>query len=113
MGEDRVWRGHFKGGQLRVWGSQAEAAVKCGLGVAGNPGVGGGEGEARSGSGLFRALNTGRVFRSGSRTLGALRGRILNLGFPDGLRASQKPRNCRVQWLKGLGFVFRPSCTEL
>ena len=46
MPEDRVWRGHFKGGQLRVWGSQAETAVKCGLGVARNPGVGGGEGEA-------------------------------------------------------------------
>lgn len=37
-------RGYFKGGQLRVWGSQAEAAAKCGLGVARNPGVGGREG---------------------------------------------------------------------
>ena len=83
-----VWRGHFKGGQFRVWGSQAETAVKCGPGVAGNPGVGGGEREARSGSGLFRAFNTGRVFRSGSRTLGGLRGGSLNL---DELRASQKP----------------------
>lgn len=57
MGEDRVWRGYFKGGQLRVWGSQAEAAVKRGLGVAGNPGVGGGgRGEARSGSGFIQSL---------------------------------------------------------
>lgn len=77
-------RGYFNGGQLRVWGSQAEAA-KCGLGVARNPGVGGREGDARSGSGLFRALKTGRVLRSGSRTLGARSGGILNLGFPDGL----------------------------
>ena len=80
-------RGYFKGGQLRVWGSQGEAAAKCGLGVAGNPGVGGKEGDARNGSGLFRALKAGRVLRSGSRTLGALRGGILNLGFPDGLRS--------------------------
>lgn len=80
-------RGYFKGGQLRVWGSQAEAAARCGLGVARNPGVGGREGDERSGSGLFRALKTGRVLRSGSRTLEALRAGILNLGFPDGLQS--------------------------